>query len=84
MDPEGERQGRLTAWIVGGLVIVTLTSVSSFAIRLLVGFALAAAGARPWVVGAAMWIVTGAVLVTVIVGWRSLQRAAREEEERGR
>ena len=60
MDPEGERLSRLTAWIVGGLVIVTLTSVSSFAIRLLVAFALVAAGAPPWVVGAAMWIVTGA------------------------
>ena len=81
--PGEERESRFLGWMTAALVITILTSVSSFVAKLLIGFVLAAAGAPPWVIRAAMWVVTGAVLVTVILGWRAMQRAAREEEQRG-
>jgi membrane protein implicated in regulation of membrane protease activity len=84
MDEQGERQSRFLSWMIGGFVIIILTSVSSFVARLLVAFVLAALGAPPWLIGVVSWIVTGAVLVTVILGWRSMQKAGREEEQRGR
>ena len=84
MDQEGGLESRLIGWITTALVITILTSVTSFLARLLVGFALAAAGAPPWVISTAVWIVYGAALVTVIFGWRSMQEAVRDEEQRGR
>jgi membrane protein implicated in regulation of membrane protease activity len=84
MAQEGERPDRFVSWMVTGLVITILTSVTSFFARLLVGIVLAAVGAPPWIIHAGVWLVTAAVLVTVILGWRSMQREAREEEQRGR
>ena len=84
MDQEGERESRLTSWVIAAFVITILTSVTRLFARLLVGFLLATAKAPPWVISAADWIVYGAVLITVILGWRSMQKAVREEEQRGR
>ena len=84
MEDRGERLDRFGRWAVTLLVISTLTIVVSLPARLIIGFVLASLGVPPALIEVTLWIVDAAVLVAVILGWRSMQRAAREEERRGR